>query len=162
MVPANAISRNRANPSTATSCGNRRRALRLNDAVMRRAQTVFPAKTALCLSDVTGYSTRACEYWLSGKVVIPSDALTALIQSEWGREFLSVVMADRTPKWWLLLKAFFKQIEFQAVQRKQERLFKEMLDEVASSRPFASVVGDEDFMAGQVVPPHPMASRRRK
>jgi hypothetical protein len=89
MTAASAISNNRANFVTADHCGNRRRALRLNQSVMQKSRAVFPVKTAFHLSDITGYSLRSCEYWLSEKAVIPSDALTALLHSEWGREFLS-------------------------------------------------------------------------
>src|SRR6266576_607986 len=105
MAPASTITPNRANYVAADHCGNRRRALRLNKSVMQKSRDVFPVKTAHHLADITGYSLRTAEYWLSEKVVIPADALAALIQSEWGREYLAAVMAGNTSRWWLAFKA---------------------------------------------------------
>ena len=101
MTAASARTAEMAKTGSDDSVGLIRRGSRLNSDVMRKSREVFPVKTALHLSDITGYSVRACERWLSERVVIPSDALASLIQSEWGREFLAAVMTDNTPRWWL-------------------------------------------------------------
>lgn len=143
------------------SVGNHRRALRLNTSVMQTSRVVFPIKTAHHLSDITGYSVRACERWLSERVVIPSDALAALLQSEWGRDFLSAVMADNTPRWWLKLKAWIGAVDLAAAERKHRRKLRELLDD-ANQAPGAAalLLQDEDFYAGQPSPAAAMAKRR--
>ena len=162
MTASSARTENRAKTDTAISCGNRRRALRLNSTVMQKSRDLFPVKTALHLSDLTGYSLRSCEYWLSGKVVIPADALAALIRSERGREFLAAVMADHAPRWWVLLKAFFKRIDADTLRRQAMKAYREMLDVEAQSHPFALPVGDEDFFEGQPSPVSTVAPKRKR
>ncbi len=136
--------------------GNRRRALRLNAAVMQKSRDLFPIKTAQHLSDLTGYSVRSCEAWLSGKTVLPADALAALIQSERGREFLTTLMVDSTWRWWLQLKAWWSAIDIAAVQIKQRRKIRELLDDEARATApqdaAAMLFHDEAFYSSQPSP----------
>lgn len=154
---------NRANYVTADHCGQRRRALRLNSSVMQKTRDVFPIKTAHHLADITGYSLRTAEYWLSEKVVIPSDALAALIQSEWGREFLAAVMTDSAPRWWMTLKAYLKRISIEAQQARQERDYRELLDAEVEARKYQAtpVLQDDPFYEGLATPFLSMAKRKR-
>ena len=162
MTQASAITANRANYVTADHCGHRRRALRLNQSVMQTSRAVFPVKTAHHLADITGYSLRTVEYWLSEKSVISADALTALLHSEWGRDFLSAVMSDATPKWWLRLKAWIASVDLAAAEAKQRRKLRELLDDVAS-RPSASLlVSDPDFYSGQPYPTRTLDPKRSR
>lgn len=142
----------------ANSCGNRRRALQLNTAVMRKTRDLFPFKTSQYLSDLTGYSVRSCEYWLSERAVIPTDAIAALLQSHRGREYLVTVMMDSTPRWWLQLKAWIKSIDYRTAEIKQRRILRELLDE-AHPTP-AMLLQDEDFYEGQPAPSRAMAKGR--
>jgi hypothetical protein len=139
---------------TTYSCGNRPRALRLNAALMRKSRDLFSVKTAFHLSDITGYSVRACENWLSEKVVIPSDALALLLHSEWGREFLAAVMSDNTPRWWKQLSAWIGAIDLALAEKKLRRKRKELLDELeyAPATSFAEVLHDPEFNRAQVIP----------
>ncbi len=164
MNSTSAIATNRANFVTADHCGNRRRALRLNQSVMQKSRAVFPLKTAFHLADITGYSLRSCEYWLSEKSVIPADALAALLHSEWGREFLAAVMSDTTPKWWLRLKAWIASVDLAAAEIKQRRKLRELLDVTAqaTSHPSAFPVSDPDFYLGQPYPHRTLAPRRKR
>lgn len=168
MNASSALKPNRANFITADHCGNRRRALRLNSAVMQKSRDVFPLKTAHHLADITGYSLRTVEYWLSGETVLPADALAALIQSEWGRDYLAAVMADTTPKWWLRVKALLKRISYDAAQAAQEREYRALLDEEAEARrarPTAPRFQDDTFYEGQAAPPRspaPSKAGRRR
>lgn len=164
MTATSAKADNRANFVTADHCGNRRRALRLNQSVMQKSRSVFPVKTAFHLADITGYSLRSCEYWLSEKAVIPSDALTALLHSEWGREFLAAVMSDATPRWWLRLKAWMASVDLAAAEIKQRRKLRELLDDAtqATSHPSSAFVSDPDFHSGQPYPVRTLAARRKR
>jgi hypothetical protein len=154
---------NCAKTGTDSNVGKVRRGSRLNADVMRASRGVFPVKTAHHLSDITGYSVRACERWLSERVVIPGDALASLIQSEWGREFLSAVMTDNTPRWWLKLKAWMQAIDLAAAERKHRRKLRELLDD-ANEAPHsaAMLLQDEDFYAGQPYPVRALAKGRVK
>ena len=150
-----------AKTSSDDSVGLIRRGSRLNSDVMRKSREVFPVKTALHLSDITGYSVRACERWLSERVVIPGDALASLIQSEWGREFLAAVMTDNTPRWWLQLKAWIGAVDLAAAERKHRRKLRELLDD-ANQAPGAAalLLQDEDFYSGQPYPARALAKGR--
>ena len=68
--------------------------------VMQKARGLFPLKTSQHLSEITGFSLRACAAWLGGEAKIPADALAALLRSEWGLEFLSSLMAESSVVWW--------------------------------------------------------------
>jgi hypothetical protein len=137
------------------------RGRRMNSDVMRTSRNLFPVKTAHHLADITGYSIRACERWLSERVVIPGDALALLIQSEWGREFLSAVMTDNTPRWWLQLKAWVQAIDLAAAERKHRRKLRELLDD-ANQAPGAAalLLQDEPFYSGQPYPVRSLAKGR--
>lgn len=161
MTAASAETPKSAKIAPDASVGNYRRGSRLNADVMRKSRDVFPVKTAHHLSDITGYSVRACERWLSERVVIPGDALAALIQSEWGRDFLSAVMTDNTPRWWLKLKAWIAAVDLAAAERKQRRKLRELLDD-ANQAPGATalLLQDEDFYSGQPYPVRSLAKGR--
>jgi hypothetical protein len=150
-----------AKTGTDAIVGQNRRGSRLNADLMRKSRDVFPVKTAHHLADITGYSVRACERWLSERVVIPSDALASLIQSEWGRDFLSAVMTDNTPRWWLQLKAWIGAVDLAAAERKQRRKLRELLDD-ANQAPGAAalLLQDDDFYSGQPNPVRALAKGR--
>jgi hypothetical protein len=155
MSTSMAIAPKSAKIGTEACVGNRLRALRLNASVMRKSRDLFSVKTAHHLSEITGYSTRSCEAWLSEKVVIPSDALAELLHSEWGREFLATVMADSQPRWWKQLKAWWKSIDIREIERKLRRQRRELLDaefgyETAATA--AQMFSDPDFYGAQVAP----------
>lgn len=163
MTRMSATQPNFAKIQTARSCGERRKGLRLNSQVMQISRGLFPLKTSQHLSDITGYSVRSCEYWLSEKSVLPADALAALMQSEWGRDYLSCVMAETTPRWWLVVKALLKRISYDAAQSMQARKYKELLDEEAAAArayPTAPAFQDDDFYQGLPTPPRGLVSAK--
>lgn len=143
------------------SFGNRRRALRLNEQVMRKSRDQWPVKTALHLSEITGYSTRAAESWLSGKAVLPTDALAELMRSEQGKDFLVAVLADSTPRWWLRLKAWLSAVDLAVEQAKHRRKLRELINDAAPEPTPAMLLQDEDFYTGQPAPHRSMAPKKR-
>ncbi len=163
MTEASARKAELAKMATDDCVGAYPRGRRMNSDVMRKSRDLFPVKTAHHLADITGYSVRACERWLSERVVIPGDALALLIQSEWGRDFLSAVMTDNTPRWWLKLKAWMQAIDLAAAERKHRRKLRELLDD-ANEAPGAAalLLQDEDFYSGQPYPARPMGSKYRR
>jgi hypothetical protein len=163
MTEASARTAELAKTGTDYSVGEHRRGRRLNSDLMRKSRDVFPVKTAHHLADITGYSVRACERWLSERVVIPGDALASLIQSEWGRDFLSAVMTDNTPRWWLKLKAWIEAVDLAAAERKHRRKLRELLDDANQARGAAALLlQDEDFYSRQPHPARAMAQKYRR
>lgn len=163
MPAASAVKAGFAKTATDACVGTSRRGRRLNADVMRISRACFPVKTAHHLSDITGYSVRASERWLSERVVIPTDALAALLQSEWGRDFLAAVMTDHTPRWWLQLKAWLAAVDYAAMERKQRRKLRELLDDAAQSPGSAALLlQDEDFYRGQPDPRQAVVRRPRR
>ena len=164
MTAASALTPDCAKRGTAGERGNRRRALRLNAAVMQKTRDMFPLKTAQHLSEITGYSTRACEAWMSERVVIPSDALMALIHSMRGREILVTAMMDATPRWWIQFRAWWSAIDYAAAEMKRRRKLRELLDEEAQlpQPSTAQLLYDEDFYSGVASPVPAMVKGRRR
>lgn len=133
--------------------GQRRTSRRSNSVIMLRAHALWPVKTAQKVAEITGYSSRAVENWDAERARIPADALAALLQSEWGREFLAAVMAEAQPRWWIKLKAFFNALDVMAMQRVTRRKLKEALDADQSfAFPHAAMLQDEEFFGGQPSP----------
>jgi hypothetical protein len=117
-----------ANMGHAKDCGAPRRALRLNAELMQKARELFPNKTALHLVEITGYSQRTCEYWLSGDAKLPADALAMILRSEWGLDFLQVAMAESRASWWRKLAAYFATITAVKLQKAARRKMQEAID----------------------------------
>lgn len=113
---------------TAKDCGISRRALRMNAELMQKARELFPNKTALHLVEITGYSQRTCEYWLSGDAKMPADALAMVLRSEWGLDFLEVLMAESSAPWWRKLAAYFATITAVKLQKAARRKMQEAID----------------------------------
>lgn len=162
MSTINATTANCANFGTARSYDRDRKAVRLNGDVMRISREIWPVKTSQYLADMTGYSVRACEYWLSGTRVLPADALASLMQSENGREFLVAALADSTPRWWLRLKAWLSAVDIAVEQAKHRRKLRRLIDDAAPELTPALLLQDEDFYEGQPSPHRPVAPRNRK
>lgn len=137
----------KANLGTAKDCGRDRRALQMNAALMQKARVLFPNKTALYLVDLTGYSQRACEYWLSGDAKVPADAVAMLLQSDFGLDFLKVLMAESEAPWWRKLTAYFAAITAVRLQKAARRKMQEAMDADAdlTARHDALLEQDEAF-----------------
>lgn len=158
-MKTSATASNFAKSEAATSCGRSRSFLRSNLKIIDKARELYPVKTALQLSEITGYPQRTVEYWLTGKSKIPTDAFVALLHSDQGREFLAGVMTDATPRWWLQLKAFFNAIDLAVAQRIHRRKMKALLDgDFAQQVPYAALFQDEEFYSAQ---PSPADASRR-
>ena len=84
---------------TRESLRDRRNYSRANFLVLNKFRELHPVKTAVYLSEATGFPIRTCEYWLSNET-LPSDAIWTLLQSRHGLEILAVAMHDARPEWW--------------------------------------------------------------
>jgi hypothetical protein len=165
MEPSSKTDRS-AKSGTERLFGERRTSRRSNSVIMLRAHALWPVKTAQKVAEITGYSSRSVENWDAERARIPADALAALLQSEWGREFLAAVMEQAQPRWWIKLKAFFNALDVLAMQRATRRKLKEALDaDHAFEFPHAALLQDEEFFGGQPAPtraPHRAVAAHRK
>lgn len=140
----------KATSSDERSFGDCRTSVRWGSDVVRAARDIWPLKTAWNLHYVTGYTVRACEYWLAGRAAIPADALAELIRSPWGREFLAAIMVGSRQGWWTKVASYFRTLDALALQRAARMRLKEAIDADADlsatiARADAALFQDEDF-----------------
>jgi hypothetical protein len=161
MATANTATANCAKLTTAANGSRTRRKLRSNVQIIDCAIDLFPNKTSLQLAEITNTPLRTVEAWMTGAVKIPSDKFILLLQSDWGRDFLSAVMVDAEPRWWTKLKAFFNALDIMSMQRITRRKLKEALDaDYVSQVSAAQMLQDETYYAGQPSP-HRQPVRRK-
>ncbi len=72
----------------------------LQEAITNLIRIHNPHKTWAFVAETFGLKERAAKHRLSNSVAYNIEELQALIQSEDGLEFLTVLMADAEPKWW--------------------------------------------------------------
>ena len=112
-----------ANLGTAARFGKRETLCGHWDRIHTAITAVFPVKTAANMSAVTGLTPRACEYFLSRRTGLSSDAVVALLASEEGLTYLTALLGDAKPTWWKKLKRSARR---EIVQREIEGLQREM------------------------------------
>lgn len=93
------------------------------DRLAEAVRTIFPAKTAANMASLTGLQMRACEYFLSRKTSLSSDAVVAFLQSEEGLIALEALMGDARPEWWKALK---RAIEIEKIKAEKAALQKRL------------------------------------
>jgi hypothetical protein len=162
-----------ANFATDKPVGKSRQRRRSISSAMHAARSLWPHKTAVELARITNTSVRTAERWLAGST-LSTDALTALLRSEHGLDFLAAIMTGAEPMWWHRAKAYFAAIDAQRLQRATRRKLKEVIDaDTAISadieRADALLVQDEDFYGRHVdalraasrAPHRPLARKHR-
>lgn len=135
-------------PGAAEVRGKTRTAPRVTGPLMQKARALFPVKTAQHLSEITGYSLRACEAWLGDEAKIPVDAYAALIRSQWGLEFIIVGMGPARPAWWAWLLRAGAVASAMRRRAADRRLIEQALDaerDLSAAIARASAFSDEDF-----------------
>jgi transcriptional regulator with XRE-family HTH domain len=154
MTAISIDARGKANVGTVRLVGKNRPRGRSISPAMRVARGLWPSKTANELAGLTGASVRTAERWLAGERTLSAGALSALLRSEYGLDFLAAVMADAQPRWWQRIQAYFAAIDAQRLQRAARRKLKEAIDAdadltAAIARADALLVQDEDFYRPQ-------------
>lgn len=87
------------------------------DAVMQKARTWWTNKTALIVSQHTGYSIRTVRRWMRGEVTPDADVGYALIRTDRGPAVIVTITADMKPKQRLQFWA-----EMEQVSKRQKRM----------------------------------------
>lgn len=119
-------------------------------AVMRAAQGLWGLKAITILQEITGRSERTVRYWRARRRNLSSDELATLIRSEDGLTFLSAVMADSEPRWWMAFKQQVAIKDARRYERAARRKLQEAIDAdadltAAIERADALLVSDPDF-----------------
>lgn len=171
MSTACVVSARRANSRTDQVVGKSRQAGGVTAAVMQKAQSLWPNKTAAEVAVRAHVSSRSVERWSAGTRKISAEALAHLLRSDQGIQFLVVLMDQARPAWWSTL---LRMGLLGGIQRRREadlRLLQQVADAertTAAVFPAALMVQDPDYygplleavLATGGVPGRPVAQAR--
>lgn len=126
-----------------------------NKAFTRAFRAVFPRKTWLAVSEKLAISERVAKHRLAGSREYSIQEAATMLQSEEGLTFLSALMADATPRWWMAFKQQVAIKDARRLERAARRRLQEAIDAdadltAAISRADSLLQGDEDFHRPQV------------
>lgn len=123
-----------------------------NTTLIGIVKRLFPLKPSAFLASLIGISERAARGKVFGEREFTADELASLIRSEHGFEFLTAIMVDARPRWWLRLRATSRVSAMRKEQlRIQEALHEaEQLAAVLARAETALAVSDEDFHRGDI------------
>jgi hypothetical protein len=76
-------------------------ALPLSTLIAKVSQRLWPTKTDYQLAARTKTSDRACRDVLKGRSTLSGESLANLLRSDEGLLFLTAIMADAKPAWWV-------------------------------------------------------------
>lgn len=128
----------------------------IHSALILRLKAIFPRKTWASLAILTGTTERTAKHRVSGSREFTVEELRALLRSEHGFEFLSVLMADADCGWWRLCRVMMKAV---SARRDRSRIARELHEAVNADRDLSAAIGraeaalafqDEDFMRPHV------------
>lgn len=121
-----------ANPDTETDFGKYRNAFRSNFGLADVAKRLWPQKTAIQLALRADVEIRTAELWLAGKTTISGEALSNLLRSDVGFEFLTALMADgERPAWWADITRQKRISDLRKAQEEQRREIERLEREAA-------------------------------
>ena len=93
------------------------KSLPVSQAMVRVSRQIWPFKTDAELASRIGLSDRACRLILAERAKLSIEALSALLKTDDGYEFLEVLMGDAKPVWW---RRFKRQVALAEVRRLQD------------------------------------------
>lgn len=99
------------------SFGTDRNAVRLNEAVCDVARRLWPAKTAANLASRADVEMRTAEMWLEGRNGISGNALTGLLRSDAGFDFMLALMDGSQTRWW---REFRRGVQISELEKRNE------------------------------------------
>ncbi len=152
------IARRNTNRGGAVTCTQETQIGYLNDALAQVFRKLAPVKTWAAVASVLGLTERVAKHRLSGTRDFTADELAALLRSEDGLSFLSAVMADSQPRWWLIFKNKMRAADIKRQQASMRRELEEAVNE-ASALETALMVSDSDFHSPTVDALRSMAHR---
>lgn len=103
-------------------------------AIARVARRIWPVKTDREMSLRTGTSDRACRDLLAERGGMSLDAITSLLKSEEGIDFLEALLGDATPAWRARLHRSIKLAELRQQLEEQRQRIAEL--ELSAANPF--------------------------
>jgi hypothetical protein len=116
-------------------------------AIFDALRATFPQHARKALRRVLGLSDGGARKKLTGERNLSPAEIATLLRSDHGLEFLTVIMADARPRWWVQVQAAFK---LGAMRRRKQELQEaiheaEQLGDTLSRAETALRVSDEDF-----------------
>jgi hypothetical protein len=118
-----------------------------NATLIEIVKRLFPLKPSAFLASLIGISERCARGRIFAEREFTADELARLIRSEHGLEFLTAIMVDAQPRWWVRLRATSRV----AAIRKEQLRMKEALHEAEelacalARAETALAVSDSDF-----------------
>lgn len=109
---------------------------------------IFPRKTWLEISQFFGLSERGAKHRLAGSREFSAEEIAIMLRSEHGLTFLSAIMADANPPWWV---AFRQQVAIKDARRLEaaaRRKLQEALDaeaDLSATIAYTEALSDQDF-----------------
>lgn len=87
-----------------------------NGYIAAAVRRIFHEDTVKTFARFTGLSVGAANKKVHGQRTIDADEMARLLRTDDGFEFLTALMADAQPKWWVLCSAFMEVREAQRLQ----------------------------------------------
>jgi hypothetical protein len=129
----------------------------LQNAIALAFREVFPRKTWLEIAEWFGLSERGAKHRLAGSREFTADELALMLRSEHGLTFLSAVMADATPRWWV---AFKQQVAMKDARRLEAAARRKLQEAIDAEADLSAAISHTDALLDQdFVRPHSDALR---
>lgn len=120
----------------------------LQNAIALAFRDIFPRKTWLEIAEWFGLSERGAKHRLAGSRDFTAEEIAIMLRSEHGLTFLSAIMADATPRWWV---AFKQQVAIKDARRLEtaaRRKLQEAIDaeaDLSATIAHTEALSDQDF-----------------
>ena len=121
----------------------------LQKAIALAFREIFPRKTWLEIAEWFGLSERGAKHRLAGSREFTAEELALMLRSEHGLTFLSAIMADATPRWWVALSQQVAIKDARRYEAAARRKLKEAIDaeaDLSNAISHADALLDQDFM----------------
>lgn len=139
-----------------------------SDALARVCRAIYPLKTWAFITEHLRLCERSAKHRLAGSRPFTADELAALLRSEDGLAFLSALMAESEPKWWVLVKSHIRHTTFKQRQAQARRELEALIHESnrLQAGETALLLSDEEFYRPHLDPARaahsPVGRRTRK
>jgi len=121
----------------------------LQNAIALALREVFPRKTWLEVAEWFGLSERGAKHRLAGSREFTAEELALMLRSEHGLTFLSAIMMDAAPRWWVAIRQQVAMKDARRFEAAARRKLQEAIDaeaDLSSAISHADALLDQDFM----------------
>jgi hypothetical protein len=125
----------------------------LQKSIVLAFREIFPRKTWLEIAGWFGLSERGAKHRLAGSREFTAEELAIMLRSEHGLRFLSAVMADARPRWWVAFKSQAAITNARRHEAAARRSLQEAVDataDLSAAIARTEILPDQDFHRGHV------------